>query len=111
MKGGREVFSDYKMKEIIKGEIYDTNTAKLLVQVHYPNPSLYHKIIGFLLTFRLDGWKKEESIYITQKGRYFMFKEDWGGEIKFIPKNIEDVKQYLEKYPDIYEDIWGFTEA
>lgn len=100
------------MKKIIKGEIYDTNTAKIFVQVHYPIPSLWHKIIGFLLTFRFDGWIKEECIYITKKGRYFLFIEDWRGETEFIPKDIKDIKLCLfEKYPDIYKDVWGFTEA
>lgn len=98
-----------KMKKIIKGKVYDTDTAKLLAEDSYSNTSQF------------DYWLEE--LYLKKTGEYFLYGEGGGlspyaeyygnnsfgrGE-KITPFTEEEAKAWAEKHisVDEYEKIFG----
>lgn len=97
------------MKKIIDGKLYNTQTAKLLGEDSYSNPSDFNYWI--------------ESLFQKRTGEFFLYGEggpmsryaqttgpnEWssGGEIQ--PLTAENARQWAEKHlsADEYESIFG----
>lgn len=98
------------MKQIIKGKLYNTETAKEL---------------GSWANY--GGWRDfqhmEETLYIKKTGEYFLFGEGgpmtkyaerveqngWSGGSRIMPMSYEEARQWAEEKLDAdkYEEIFG----
>lgn len=98
------------MKKIIKGKVYDTDTAKELYTGGSPLP-------------RRDYGYFEETIYIKKTGEFFLYgrgnaaskyavscgMNEWSGGSKIIPLTVEKAREWVEKNADTetYESLFG----
>ena len=97
------------MKKVIKGSLYDTDTAKKLGNFSYGNPR--------------DFSHFRETLYRTRSGKYFIHGEggpmskyavstgqnEWSGGEHIEPVSIDTAREWAEKYlnADEYAEIFG----
>jgi hypothetical protein len=101
-----------KMKKIINGKRYDTNTAKLMGIAKYSHPrdfrhwqeELYRKQTGEFFLYGIGG---PLSPYARQTGQ-----NQWSGDEKIRPLSLEEAQSWAEKHLDAdeYEEIFGRIE-
>lgn len=98
------------MKQIIKGKLYNTETAKELGG--WANHGSWR-----------DFQHMEETLYIKKTGEYFLFGEGgpmtkyaerveqngWSGGSRIMPMSYEEAREWAEKHleADEYEAIFG----
>ena len=101
-----------KMKKIINGKRYDTNTAKLIGSTGYSYPGDF------------EYWK--ESLYLKKTGEFFLHGEggslsiysrstgnnEWSSGEKIRPLSPKEARDWSEKYLDAdeYERVFGKIE-
>lgn len=101
------------MKKVIKGKLYNTDTAKLLGE--WSN--------GYSST---DFSFLAESLYLTKSGAYFLHGEgggntkysqsygnnSWGGSEQIVPISPQSAREWAEQYltADEYSEIFGVPE-
>lgn len=98
------------MRKIINGRMYNTETAKLVVKdrgddvrsFDYFEEELYRKKTG---EFFLHGKGGPRSRYSEAVG-YFGSR---GGE-NIIPMTEDEAREYLERFVDVYIEIFGEPE-
>lgn len=100
------------MKKIIKGRLYDTETAKEKGQYKSPlGPRDFHYFA--------------ETLYQKRTGEFFLFGEggpaskysrrldgnSWTGDSDIIPISYEEAREWAEKYlsPEAYEELFGLV--
>jgi hypothetical protein len=101
-----------KMKKIINGRRYDTQTAKLVGYTSYSTPG------------SLDYWS--EDLYRKKTGEYFLYgqggpmskysrrtgENEWSFGHEIRPLTLDEAKAWAEKHldADIFEAIFGKVE-
>lgn len=100
------------MKKIINGKRYDTNTAKLIGEASYSNPSdfnywceeLYRKRTGEFFLYGDGGPMSKYSRSIGQN--------EWSGGEEIQPLTLEEAQEWGEQYlnADEYEEMFGRVE-
>ena len=97
------------MKKIINGKRYDTETAKLIGEDSYSNPSDF------------DYWSEE--LYQKKTGEFFLYGEggartqyaqavdqnSWTGGERIMPLSYDEAREWVEKHldADTYEEVFG----
>lgn len=97
------------MKKVINGKLYNTQTAKLLGEDSYSNPSDFNYWI--------------ESLFQKRTGEFFLYGEggpmsryaqttsqnEWSGGEQIQPLTVENARQWAEQHlsADEYESIFG----
>ena len=97
------------MKAIIKGKLYDTDTAALLGETSYSQPG--------------DFFSWCEKLYRTKNGTYFFWgsggcqtkyrvqvaRNEWSGSSKIILLTVDEAKAWAEEYipAEDYINIFG----
>ena len=97
------------MKKVINGKLYNTETAKLLGEDSYSNPSDFNYWIESLFQkrtgeFFLYGQGGPMSRYAQTTGQ-----NEWSGGEQIQPMTTENARQWAEKHlsADEYESIFG----
>lgn len=99
------------MKKVIKGKLYDTETAKEIGS-YEPNP--YHSDFGWYC----------ETLYQKRTGEFFLYgdgnaaspysrkcgQNEWCGDEKIIPVSYERAREWCEQHLDGDEYISIFGE-
>ena len=101
------------MKKIIKGKVYDTNTARL--RGDYYSPGSYRDFSHY-----------EEHLYQKKTGEFFLHGEggpmtkyaetvgmnEWSGGERIIPLDYNAAREWAEEHleADEYEEIFGVVE-
>lgn len=97
------------MKKIIDGRRYDTETAKLIGEDSYSNPSDF------------NYWS--EDLYQKKTGEFFLYGEggartkyaqaidsnSWCGGERIMPLSFQEAREWVEKHldADTYEEVFG----
>jgi hypothetical protein len=101
-----------KMKKIINGKRYDTETAQLIGSASYSNRTdfrfwseeLYRKKTGEFFLYGEGGPASKYSRQIEQNS--------WSGGKEITPLTREEAQEWAEKYLDAdeYEEVFGRIE-
>lgn len=96
------------MKKVIKGKMYNTETAKAVGEMTQGDPGSFAYIWETLYLKRtgeyfLHGYGGARSRYAVQEGSL------WGGGEKIIPLTVEEAQEWGEKYltGEEYEKTFG----
>lgn len=97
------------MRKIIKGKVYDPETAKELIEYTYSNP----RDFGYI----------RETLYVKKTGEYFLDGEggpatkyrewidnsSWRGGQRIVPITEQEARDWVEEHfdADEYERIFG----
>ena len=99
-----------KMKKIINGKTYNTETAKAVStwcngeygNIFYVEETLYRKKTGEYFLYGMSG---AAGTYAEKASC-----NNWSGGSKFIPCTVDQAKEWLEEYGTAEEYIVAFGE-